>query len=108
MLASSYKLTAINSAIEFDVTGQMNAEVAGGVYVCAGGGAVDFLRGAPRSRGGLPIMALSATARGATRIVAPLSGPVSTPRSDACLIVTEHGIADLRGQPLSRRVRRMD
>ena len=107
VLASSYKLTAINSAIEVDVTGQVNAEVAGGVYVGAVGGAVDFLRGAARSRGGLPIVALPATAKGATRIVAQLSGPVSTPRSDAGLIVTEHGVADLRGQPLSRRVRRM-
>lgn len=107
VLASSHKLTAINSAIEVDVTGQINAEVAGGIYVGAVGGAVDFLRGAARSRGGLPIVALPSMAKGATRIVAQLSGPVSTPRSDAGLIVTEHGVADLRGQPLSRRVRRM-
>lgn len=107
VLASSHKLAAINSAIEVDLTGQINAEVAGGTYLGAVGGAVDFLRGAARSRGGLPIVALPATARGASRIVAQLSGPVSTPRSDAGLIVTEHGVADLRGQSLSRRVRRM-
>ena len=71
------------------------------------GGAMDFLRGAARSRGGLPIVALPATAKGASRIVAQLSGPVSTPRADAGLVVTEHGVADLRGQPLSRRVRRL-
>ena len=107
VLASLNQLVAINAAIEVDVTGQVNAEVAGGVYVGGVGGAVDFLRGAARSRGGLPIVALPATAKSATRIVAQLSGPVSTPRSDAGLIVTEYGVADLRGQPLSRRVQRM-
>jgi acyl-CoA hydrolase len=107
VLASLNQLVAINGAIEVDLTGQVNAEVAGGAYVGGVGGAVDFLRGAARSRGGLPIVVLPATARGATRIVAQLSGPVSTPRSDAGLIVTEHGVADLRGQPLSRRVQRM-
>ena len=107
VLAASHKLAAINAAIEVDLTGQINAEVAAGCYVGAVGGAVDFLRGAARSRGGLPIVALPATAKGASRIVARLSGPVSTPRSDAGLIVTEHGVADLRGQPLSRRVRRL-
>ncbi len=107
MLAASHRLAAINSAVEVDITGQINSEVAGGVYVGAVGGAVDFLRGAARSRGGLPIIALPSTARGASRIVARLSGPVSTPRSDAGLIVTEHGVADLRGQTLSRRVKRL-
>jgi acetyl-CoA hydrolase len=107
VLAASHKLAAINAAIEVDLTGQIGAEVAGGVYVGAVGGAVDFLRGAARSRGGLPIVALPSTAKGASRIVARLSGPVSTPRSDAGLIVTEHGVADLRGQPLSRRARRL-
>jgi acetyl-CoA hydrolase len=107
VLAKSHKLAAINAAIEVDLTGQINAEVAAGCYVGAVGGAVDFLRGAARSYGGLPIVALPATAKGASRIVAQLSGPVSTPRSDAGLIVTEHGVADLRGQPLSRRVRRL-
>ena len=107
VLAASHKLAAINAAIEVDLTGQINAEVAAGCYVGAVGGAVDFLRGAARSHGGLPIVALPATARGASRIVAQLSGPVSTPRSDAGLIVTEHGVADLRGQSLSRRVRRL-
>ncbi len=107
VLASIDKLCAINSAIEVDLTGQVNAEVAAGVYVGAVGGAVDFLRGAARSRGGLPIVALPSTARGGSRIVAQLSGPVSTPRADAGLIVTEHGVADLRGKTLSQRVRHM-
>lgn len=107
VLAGIHKFVAINSAIEVDLTGQINAEVAGGVYMGAVGGAMDFLRGAARSKGGLPILALPSTAKANSRIVAQLSGPVSTPRADAGLIVTEHGIADLRGLPLSRRVRRM-
>ena len=107
VLASIDQLVAINSAIEVDLTGQINAEVAGGVYMGAVGGAMDFLRGAARSRGGLPIVALPASAKGKSRIVAQLSGPVSTPRADAGLIVTEYGVADLRGQTLSQRVHRM-
>lgn len=108
VLAGSHKLAAINTAIEVDLTGQVNAEVADGTYLGAVGGAPDFLRGAARSRGGLPIVALpSTTSSGASRIVAQLAGPVSTPRSDAVIIVTEHGVADLRGQTLSRRLRRL-
>lgn len=108
VLEASHKLAAINSAIEVDLTGQINAEVAGGRYLGAVGGAVDFLRGAARSHGGLPIVALpAATSKGTSRIVAQLSGPVSTARSDAGLVVTEYGVADLRGQTLSQRVRRM-
>ncbi len=107
VLAQLHRFTAINAAVEVDLTGQINSEVAAGVYVGAVGGAVDFLRGAARSQGGLPIVALPASAKGASRIVAQLSGPVSTPRCDAGVIVTEHGVADLRGQTLSRRVQRM-
>jgi acetyl-CoA hydrolase len=100
-----HKLAAINSAIEVDLTGQINAEVAGGIYVGAVGGAVDFLRGAARSRRPAHL-ALPSTAKAQPHRRAA-GGPVSTPRSDAGLIVTEHGVADLRGQPLSRRVRRL-
>ena len=101
------KFTALNSAIEVDLTGQVNAEVAEGRYIGAVGGAVDFLRGAHRSRGGLPIVALRSRAGGKGKIVAQLSGPVSTSRADAGIIVTEHGVADLRGQPIRERIKRM-
>ncbi|MFF0105676.1 acetyl-CoA hydrolase/transferase family protein [Streptomyces hirsutus] len=107
VLATSHQLTAVNSAIEVDLTGQVNAETAGGRYVGAVGGAVDFLRGAARSPGGLPIVALPSTARGRSRIVARLDGPVSTPRSEPLIVVTEHGVADLRGLPVAARVERM-
>lgn len=105
ILAGHDRLVAINSAIEVDLTGQINAEVAGGRYLGSVGGAAEFLRGAHGSHGGLPIIALpSVVARsGASRIVAQLDGPVSTPRSEAGLIVTEHGVADLRGRTLTER-----
>ncbi|MEG0974369.1 MAG: acetyl-CoA hydrolase/transferase C-terminal domain-containing protein [Comamonas sp.] len=107
VLSQIKKLAAINAAIEVDLTGQVNAEVVAGKYVGAVGGAMDFLRAAALSDGGLPIVALPATARGQSRIVAQLSGPVSTPRADVGLIVTEHGVADLRGLSLRQRVHAM-
>lgn len=107
VLSSIERFVALNSAVEVDLTGQVNAELAAGRYVGAVGGAADFLRGAARSRGGLPIVALPSLAGGRSRIVSRLSGPVSTSRADAGLIVTEHGVADLRGQPLAQRIRRM-
>lgn len=107
VLARIDRFTALNSAVEVDLTGQINAELAGGTYVGAIGGALDFLRAARRSRGGLPIVALPAMAGKASRIVARVGGVVSTPRSDAGIIVTEYGVADLRGVPLKERVRKM-
>jgi len=111
VLAAMERFTAINSAVEVDLTGQVNAEIAAGRYVGAVGGAADFLRGAACSRGGLPVVALPSTARGpegtVSRIIARLDGPVSTARSDAGVIVTEHGVADLRGLSLAQRVRQM-
>ncbi|BEK87598.1 acetyl-CoA hydrolase/transferase family protein [Nocardia seriolae] len=107
VLAVQNRFTAINSAIEVDLTGQVNAEIASGIYVGAVGGAAEFLRAAAHSTGGLPIVALPATAGIRSRIVTELSGPVSTARADAGIFVTEYGIADLRGLPLSQRRRRM-
>jgi len=113
VLAAQRQLTAINAALEVDLSGQVNAEVARGRYVGSVGGASEFLRGAARSPGGVPIIALPSTAGPAegggslSRIVVRLSGPVSTPRSDAGLIVTEYGAADLRGAPLPVRYERM-
>src|SRR3984957_767007 len=103
------RIVAINSAVEADLTGQINAEVASGVYVGAVGGQVDFVRGAQLADGGRSVIAMPATARDGqlSRIVARLAGPVTTARSDADIIVTEFGAAELRGQPLAERVRRM-
>jgi acetyl-CoA hydrolase len=107
VLAAQHALVAINSATEVDLTGQANLETAAGRYVGAVGGAADFLRGAARSPGGLPLIALPSTAGTASRIVAALSGPVTLARADAGVIVTEHGVADLRGLTLDQRRERM-
>jgi acyl-CoA hydrolase len=107
VLAAQDRFVALNAAVEVDLSGQVNAEVARGRYIGAVGGAGDFLRGAARSRGGLPVVMLPARAGTASRIVAQLSGPVSTSRSDAGVVVTEHGVADLRGLSLGQRAERM-
>lgn len=106
VLGSLPRFTAINTALEVDLSGQVNAEVVAGRYVGAIGGSLDFLRGAARSEGGLPIIALPATSRGRSTIVERLSGPVTVGRADAGIVVTEHGAADLRGiGPAERRER---
>ncbi|WCT73461.1 acetyl-CoA hydrolase/transferase C-terminal domain-containing protein [Sphingomonas naphthae] len=103
------RLVTINSALEVDLTGQVNAEQSGSVYLGGTGGQVDFVRAGARSIGGHAIIALSATAKGGTlsKIVPALSGPVTTARSDVDVIVTEYGAAELKGQPLAERARRM-
>lgn len=101
-LARVERFVAINSAVEVDLTGQVNGEVARGSYVGAVGGALDFVRAANQSRGGLSITVLPAA-----RIVERLSGPVSVPRSESGVVVTELGVADLRGCTLAERERRL-
>jgi len=104
ILGQIANFVAVNSAVEVDLTGQINSEVVGGRYVGAVGGIVDFLRAAGSVERGVPIVALPSTARDRSRIVSKLSGPVSVPRADSCVIVTEHGIADLRGLTLRQRI----
>jgi len=108
VLAHFKRFVAINSAVEVDLTGQVNAEVANGSYVGAVGGALDFIRAANASPGGVSLIVLpSAVGTKVSRIVARLSGPVATPRSEAGVFVTEWGAADLRGLALRERVKRM-
>lgn len=109
VIAQLARFVAINSALEVDLTGQVNAEAIDGTYFGATGGLVDFARAAAHSPGGRSIIALPATARGgsASRIVAGLSGPVTVPRGDADVIVTEYGTAELKGCSLAERARRM-
>lgn len=102
VLARQTGFVAINSAVEADFTGQANGELAGASYVGAVGGALDFVRAANQSPGGVSLLLLPAN-----RVVERLSGPVSVPRSEAGVIVTEKGAADLRGCGLRERERRM-
>jgi acyl-CoA hydrolase len=103
------KLVTINSAVEVDLTGQVNAEQSGSHYLGGTGGQVDFVRAGARSRGGRSMLALPATARDGkvSRITASLSGPVTTARSDVDVIITEFGAAELKGQTLAERTRRL-
>lgn len=97
-------LFAVNSAIEVDLTGQVNAEVVAGRYVGGLGGQVDFLRAGRSRAGGLGIIAMaSCHPDGSSRIVHELHGPTTTARSDVDVVVTEHGIADLRASSLAER-----
>ena len=100
---------AVNSAIEVDLHGQVNSEVAGGRYVGAVGGQAGFFRAARLARSGLAIVALAATnADGtASRIVPAVSGPVTTPQNDVDLVITEFGAADLRGTSYRERAERL-
>lgn len=104
-------LVAINAALEVDLAGQVNSEYAGDAYVGAVGGAPDFLRGAMLAPNGKSIVGLPATVRKegrlASRIVAGLCGPVSTEGRDVGFVVTEFGVADLRGQSPRERAKRL-
>jgi len=102
VLARQPCFVAINSAVEVDLTGQVSGELAGASYVGAVGGALDFVRAANQSAGGVSIVVLPAS-----RIVEKLGGPVSVPRSEAGVIVTEKGAADLRGCSLRERSQRL-
>lgn len=104
--AADAPFIAINSAIEVDLCGQVNAETAGSRYVGAVSGQPDYFRAARRSPGGLAIIALPATTgkSGRSRVVKRLAGAcVTTAQSDVDFIVTEHGAADLRATTLSER-----
>lgn len=109
-LAALPGLLSVNSVLQVDLSGQANAEYLGR-QVSGQGGMVDFVRGARESVGGRSVLALPATARGGSesRIVAALAQgtPVSVARADVDLVVTEHGIADLREADLAERARRL-
>ena len=108
VLGNFRRFVAINGALEVDLTGQVNAETARGRHIGLVGGQMDFIRAANRAAEGRSIIALQSTDRERTRsrIVAKLAdGIVTTPRAEADLVVTEHGIAELRGRTLAERAR---
>lgn len=107
-LAQLDNLVAINSALQVDLLGQVNAEQVGSRYLGAIGGQPDFMHAATSAQNGLSVIAMPATtAKGDHgRITATLNGPqVTTARSDVDLVVTEHGVADLRGKTLQARAK---
>ena len=107
VVAQNDRMVAINSALQIDLTGQVCADSIGTKPYSGCGGQIDFIRGAARSRGGVPIIALPSTACGGkvSRIV-PVLEPgagVVTSRADVHYVVTEHGIAYLHGKSLRER-----
>lgn len=107
VVAQNDRMVAINSALQVDLTGQVCADSLGTRPYSGFGGQIDFIRGAARSKGGVPIIALPSTAKGGTvsRIV-PVLEPgagVVTSRGDVHYVVTEHGVAYLHGKTLRER-----
>ena len=111
LIAQNERMVAINSAIEVDITGQVCSDSVGTAPYSGIGGQVDFLRGAARSKGGVPIIALPATAKGGriSRIVTTLQpgAGVVTSRGDVHYVITEHGVAYLHGKTLRQRAEAM-
>ena len=107
VIAQNDNVVAVNSALEIDITGQVCADSIGLKPYSGFGGQVDFVRGAARSKGGKPIIALHSTAKSGTvsRIVPTLKpgAGVVTSRADVHYVVTEHGIAYLHGKNLRHR-----
>jgi len=107
VIARNPKMVSINSALQVDLTGQVCADTIGYRQYSGVGGQVDFVRGASRSPGGKSIIAMPSTAMGGTRsrIVPCLDegAAVTTSRNDIHYVVTEYGVADLRGKTLRQR-----
>ena len=107
-IAEQYRMTAINSCIEIDLTGQVVSDSIGTGIYSGVGGQMDFLRGAALAHEGKPILAMpSRTHKGVGRIVdmiKPGAGVVTT-RAHVHYVVTEHGIVNLYGKPLQERAR---
>ncbi len=107
VIGQNEKMVAINSALEVDLSGQVCADSIGYMIYSGIGGQVDFIRGAARSKGGKPIIALPSTAKAGrfSRIASHLQegAGVVTGRGDVHYVVTEHGIAYLHGKNLRER-----
>ena len=99
---------SVNSAVEIDLMGQVNAEVAGAKQISGTGGSVDFMRSAKASNGGRSIVAMASTARrGTVSRIVPQVSLVTALRTDVDIVVTEFGIAELRNESLASRAERL-
>jgi acyl-CoA hydrolase len=107
VVAQNDRMVAINAALQVDMTGQVCSDSLGIKPYSGIGGQVDFIRGAARSKGGVPIIALPSTAKnGTVSRIKPVLEPgagVVTSRADVHYVVTEHGIAYLHGKTLRER-----
>jgi 4-hydroxybutyrate CoA-transferase len=107
VISENYKMVAINSALQVDITGQVCADSIGTCFYSGIGGQVDFIRGASRCRGGKPIIAIPSTAKNGTiSRIAPMLDPgagVVTSRGSVHYVVTEYGVAYLHGRTIRQR-----
>jgi acyl-CoA hydrolase len=107
VIAQNDRMVAINSALEVDLTGQICSDSLGNKPYSGVGGQVDFMRGAARSQGGVPVIALPSTAKyGAVSRIVPVLTPgagVVTSRADVHWVVTEYGAAYLHGRSVRQR-----
>ncbi|GAA0568728.1 acetyl-CoA hydrolase/transferase family protein [Caenispirillum bisanense] len=105
VIAKNNDMISVNGAIEVDLTGQIGSEFVAGHQFSGTGGQLDFVRGAYAAKGGKSFIALHSTAKNGqlSRIVPRLSGPVTDPRMDTHHVVTEHGLANLKGKSMQER-----
>ena len=104
-IAKNDNVVSVNATLQVDLGGACNSEHLLGRQYSGSGGQLDFVRGAAASKGGKSIIACQSTARDGTisRIVPALDGPVTTPRNDTDIVVTEFGWASLKGKSLVER-----
>ena len=111
VICKNDNMVSINAALEVDLWGQVCAESVGTRHMSGTGGQVDYVRGATQSRGGMSFIAFSATTKNDTisKIKSTLTpgAVVTTSKNDVDYIVTEYGVAHLRGEPLSSRARQL-
>lgn len=104
-ISKNDNVVSVNATLQVDLSGACNSEHLLGRQYSGSGGQLDFVRGAQASKGGKSIIACHSTAKGGTisRIVPKLHGPVTTPRNDTQIVVTERGWVDLKGKSLRER-----
>lgn len=107
VIARNDRVVSVNATLQVDLSGACNSEHLAGRQFSAAGGQLDFVRGAYASRGGRSIIACHSTAKAGTvsRITTRLDGPVTTPRNDTHIVVTEFGHADLKGLSTAERAK---
>jgi itaconate CoA-transferase len=107
VIAQNDNVVSVNAALQIDLTGAVNAEHMLGHQYSATGGQLDFVRGAYASKGGKSFIACHSTAAKGkvSRIVARLDGPVTTPRIDTHIVVTEFGWTNLKGKSSTERAK---
>ena len=110
VVAQNDNLISINSCVQVDLMGQVASETVGSKQISGVGGQVDFVRGASAAKGGVSIIAMPSTVKGKISKIVPLldeGAAVTTSRNDVDYIVTEYGVAHLKGETLRQRARNL-